>query len=142
MGETTGQHSKRKSPIEKVKSRMGDSDLDFSLSPVKRSTAKQGRRAGGKQQRGEEDVLEEDTFDMAASPLKSRPMTGDILLDDGPRPRASAPPRRTGGWGDETRAKNSKGGLQGAGARARQRGGAAHHPRPGRGGGRGPGSGR
>ena len=105
--ETSRQHSKRKSPIEKVKSRMGDSDLDFSLSPVKRSTAKQGRRAGGKQQ-GEEDVLEEDTFDMAASPLKSRPMTGDILLDDGPRPRASAPPRRTGGWGDETRAKTAK----------------------------------
>ena len=30
------------------KLRMGDADLDFSLSPVKRATAKQGRRAGGK----------------------------------------------------------------------------------------------
>ena len=86
---------------------MGDSDLDFSLSPVKRATAKQGRRAaGGKDD--QLDPLEDETFEMAASPLKSRPMTGDILLDDGPRPRASAPPRRTGGWGEETRAKTAK----------------------------------
>ena len=89
-----------------MKLRMGDSDLDFSLSPVKRATAKQGRRAGGKDD--ELDQLADETFEMAASPLKSRPMTGDILLEDGPRPRASAPPRRTGGWGEETRAKTAK----------------------------------
>ena len=85
---------------------MGDSDLDFSLSPVKRSTAKQGRRAKDEQL----DLgLEDETFEMAASPLKSRPMTGDILLEDGPRARASAPPRRTGGWGEETsRTKTAK----------------------------------
>ena len=85
---------------------MSDSsqEIDFSLSPVKKSTARQGRRAGGL------DDEESPTFEMAASPLKSRPMTEDILLEDVPRrPQASAPPRRTGGWGDETsRAKTAK----------------------------------
>eukprot|EP00092_Neocalanus_flemingeri_P006648 GFUD01007174.1.p1 GENE.GFUD01007174.1~~GFUD01007174.1.p1 ORF type:complete len:218 (-),score=74.30 GFUD01007174.1:36-689(-) len=85
---------------------MSDSadEIDFSLSPVKKSAARQGRRAGG------QDDTESPTFDMSASPLKSRPMTGDILLEDEPRrPQASAPPRRAGGWGDETsRAKTAK----------------------------------
>ena len=85
-----------------------DDDLDFSLSPVKRSTAKQGRRAGG----GLQDQEGEDTFQMAASPLRSRPMTGgEMLLEDSGAPRAvegSAPPRRTGGWGEETRVKTAK----------------------------------
>ena len=90
---------------------MGDSlldeELDFSLSPVKRSTAKQGRRAGA----GLQDQEGEDTFQMAASPLRSRPMTGgEILLEDSaPRKvEGSAPPRRTGGWGEDTRVKTAK----------------------------------
>jgi len=79
-------------------------ELDFSLSPVKKSGARQGRRAAT------EEDNESPTFEMAESPLKSRPMTGDILLEDAPRrPRPSAPPRRTGGWGEETaRAKTAK----------------------------------
>lgn len=82
---------------------MGDGNLDFSLSPVKRSTARQGRRAGIKGEGEEEHELLDETFEMADSPLRGRPMTGDILLEDGPRrPNDNAPPRRTGGWGDTT----------------------------------------
>lgn len=90
---------------------MGDSlldeDLAFSLSPVKRSTAKQGRRAGA----GLQDQEGEDTFQMAASPLRSRPMTGGEMLLEDSAPRkveGSAPPRRTGGWGEDTRVKTAK----------------------------------
>ena len=85
---------------------MSDSaeEIDFSLSPVKKSAVRQGRRAGV------QDDGDSPTFEMADSPLKSRPMTGDILLEDAPRrPHASAPPRRAGGWGDETtRARTAK----------------------------------
>ena len=88
---------------------MSDSaeEIDFSLSPVKKSAARQGRRAG------DQDDGDSPTFEMAASPLKTRPMTGDIMLEDAPRrPQASAPPRRAGGWGDETsRAKTAKSGF-------------------------------
>merc|ERR1712130_201196 len=89
--------------------RMSDSaeEIDFSLSPVKRSGARQGRRAA------DQEDGDSPTFEMAASPLRTRPMTGDILLEDVPRrPQASAPPRRAGGWGDETmRAKTAKSGF-------------------------------
>jgi len=89
--------------IYKEEPNMGDSDLDFSLSPVKRATAKQGRRAGIKGDEDEENELLEETFEMADSPLRGRPQTGDILLEDGPRrPNENAPPRRTGGWGDSS----------------------------------------
>ena len=88
---------------------MSDSaeEIDFSLSPVKRSAARQGRRAGDLEDG------ESPTFEMAASPLRTRPMTGDIMLEDVPRrPQASAPPRRAGGWGDDTvRAKTAKSGF-------------------------------
>jgi intraflagellar transport protein 43 len=78
--------------------------LDLSLSPVKRATAKQGRRAAGRAE-DQPEVEEEETFEMAASPLR-RPEGGDFLEASGPR--ASAPPRRTGGWGDEVRARTAK----------------------------------
>ena len=93
-------------PVYCISITMSDSadEIDFSLSPVKKSTASQGRRAAGQKD------IESPTFEMAGSPLKSRPMTGNILLEDVPRrPQASAPPRRAGGWGDETsRAKTAK----------------------------------
>ena len=82
-------------------------DLNLTDSPVKRAGgARQGRRAG--QENVERGSPDSDLVG-GASPLRNRPMTGDILLDDGPRrPRASAPPRRTGGWGEETRAKTAR----------------------------------
>lgn len=85
-------------------------DLTFADSPVKRSSGpKQGRRAAA--------VFEEDTEEFSESPLKNRPKTGDVLLleDEPRRPRASAPTRRTGGWGEESRAKTAKSILARAG---------------------------
>ena len=81
-----------------------EEELDLSLSPVKKASVKQGRRAGGQ----EED--ESPTFEMAASPLKARPLSGDILLEDGPLAlQTNAPSRRAGGWADEnSRAKTAK----------------------------------
>ena len=79
-------------------------ELDLSLSPLKKVSAKQGRRAGGKED------AESPTFEMSASPLKARPLSGDILLDEGPiKLKANAPPRRSGGWADEnSKAKTVK----------------------------------
>ena len=78
-------------------------DFSFADSPLKKS-AKLGRRAA------QEDDDLEDMF-VSGSPLKNRPKTADIMLLDegGPiRPRASAPARRTGGWGEESRAKTAR----------------------------------
>ncbi|XP_023333271.1 intraflagellar transport protein 43 homolog [Eurytemora carolleeae] len=48
---------------------------------------------------------------LEGSALSSRPVTGILNLDNAPptRPRGTAPPRRPGGWADETsRAKSAK----------------------------------
>ena len=81
-----------------------EEEFDLSLSPVRKSAPKQGRRAGGPGG-GVEDVQDK----LMGSPLKSRPMSGDFL-DAGPvRPETSGPPRRAGGWADENaRAKTAK----------------------------------
>ena len=79
---------------------MGDlGDLDFSLSPVKRSTARQGRRARAQEEEEEEEVVE-----MEGSPLRAR----EAGLGEALGPRASAPPRRQGGWGEESRARTGR----------------------------------
>ena len=84
-------------------------DLTFDDSPIKRSSGpKVGRRAA---------VDEEDSDGFSSSPLKNRPKTGDVLLleNEPRRGRASAPTRRTGGWGEESRAKTAKSILARAG---------------------------
>ena len=81
-------------------------DLTFADSPPAKKSVRQGRRAAA--------VTEDDEYqdlDIGGSPLRNRPKTGDILLleDEGPRrPRASAPARRTGGWGEEARARSAR----------------------------------
>ena len=93
-------------------SRMAN-EFDLSLSPtVRRSAPTKGRRANQQGLREEQDVAEDDLgFN---SPLESRPLSGELLLDDsdGRGQHAPAPPhgRRTGGWADEvaTRAKTAK----------------------------------
>ena len=81
-----------------------EEELDLSLSPLKKVSVKQGRRAGGNEDG------DSPTFEMSASPLKARPLSGDILLDETPmKLQANAPPRRAGGWADEnSKAKPSK----------------------------------
>ena len=78
-----------------------EEDFDLSLSPVKKASVKQGRRA-----EGQEDE-QSPTFEMAASPLMARRLSGDILMGDGAKEiQETAPPRRAGGWADEnSRAK-------------------------------------
>ena len=86
-------------------------EFDLSLSPtVRRSAPTKGRRAN--QQGFQEDHDEDLGFN---SPLESRPLSGELLLDDndgpGARGQAPVPPhgRRTGGWADEaSRAKTAK----------------------------------
>ena len=82
-------------------------DLTFADSPPAKKSVKLGRRAAP--------VVEDDEYhdlDIGGSPLRNRPKTGDILLlddEEGPRrPRASAPARRTGGWGEEARARTAR----------------------------------
>ena len=84
-------------------------DFTWADSPVKRSSGvKQGRRAA---------LPEEDSDGFSGSPLKNRPKTGDVLLleEEPRRPRASAPARRTGGWGENDRARTAKSILARAG---------------------------
>ena len=88
---------------------MGDNinDLTFPDSPIKRwSGPRQGRRA----------LVPEPE---AESPPLSRPRTEDVLLleEEPRRARASAPARRTGGWGEQSqsRAKTAKSILARAG---------------------------
>ena len=78
-----------------------EEDIELSLSPVRKSHPKQGRRAG---LTGNNDgVLEEGNASM--NNLRSRPVSGDLFLDDNNRGQPSAGPplhgRRTGGWADE-----------------------------------------
>lgn len=89
---------------------MGDDNIDdltFADSPPAKKSVKLGRRAAPV---GEDDEYHD--LDIGGSPLRNRPKTGDILLldDEGPRrPRASAPARRTGGWGEtEARARTAR----------------------------------
>jgi len=74
--------------------------MNLSLSPVRKSAPRQGRRA----------VMSQDSNDnmdsppLAGSPTKGRLDSADISLanDSGARQsRKSAPPRREGGWADE-----------------------------------------
>ena len=84
-------------------------DFTWADSPVKRSSGvKQGRRAA---------LPEEDSDGFSGSPLQNRPKTGDVLLleEEPRRPRASAPARRTGGWGENDRARTAKSILARAG---------------------------
>ena len=86
-------------------------EFDLSLSPVRRSAPTKGRRANQQGFLEEQDGEEELGFN---SPLESRPLSGELLLDDndGRGQHAPAPPhgRRTGGWADEAavRAKTAK----------------------------------
>ena len=73
-------------------------ELDLSLSPVKKPSAKVGRRAGGG---WEENEVESPTFEISSSPLKARRASGDILLDDKPGKFSSTPSRRAAGWAEE-----------------------------------------
>ena len=78
-----------------------EEDIEISLSPVRKSQPKQGRRAGLTGHN--EGLLEEPNASM--NNLRSRPVSGDLFLDDSSRSQPSAGPplhgRRTGGWADE-----------------------------------------
>jgi hypothetical protein len=98
---------------------MDSDDLDLSLSPIKKSAPAKGRRANHsatKQGFLEADDNDDQTLAAAmSSPLKSRPISGELFLDDnndsGTTAKGKPPPhgRRTGGWADETaRAKTAK----------------------------------
>merc|ERR1712156_1247500 len=87
----------------------GKDDFELNLSPIKKPTASRGRRANT----ATTGFLDEDPADddplVVASPLQSRPVSGDLFADD----NTSRPPpprgRRTGGWADEaSRAKTAK----------------------------------
>jgi len=84
-------------------------DFDLSLSPIKKSAPTKGRRANASAGKAFEDDDEE--F-LVSSTLKSRPVSGELFLDEdiGPaRSKTSPTCRRTGGWADETsRAKTAK----------------------------------
>ena len=88
------------------------SGFDLSLSPtVRRSAPSKGRRAN--QPFGDGDDDKDETLGFTSSPLNSRPISGELFLDeDGSSQRGSRPPphgRRTGGWADEaSRAKTAK----------------------------------
>jgi len=80
-----------------------DAYIDLSLSPARKSAPRQGRRAVG-------ESAFTDSPEISGSPLKPRPLNDDLNLDDNPvpRPRGTAPPRRAGGWAEETsRAKSA-----------------------------------
>ena len=86
-----------------------EEDIDLSLSPLRKSAPKQGRRAGGptKRSSSRENLLEDanEGNNASMSNLRSRPVSGELFLDEGnKRPPGSGPPlhgRRTGGWADE-----------------------------------------
>lgn len=89
---------------------MADEDFDLSLSPIRKSAPKQGRRADLQSGRPDQDGSSKVMFDDS---LKSRPLSGELFLDDeGPGGSRPPPPmhgRRTGGWADETsRTKTAK----------------------------------
>ena len=84
-----------------------EEDIELSLSPpVRKANPKQGRRAGLSNQNdaSSNNFLDETTASM--NNLRSRPVSGDLFLDEGIKnqPSAAGPPlhgRRTGGWADE-----------------------------------------
>ena len=83
-----------------------EEDIELSLSPpVRKANPKQGRRAGlsNPNDGNSNNFLDETTASM--NNLRSRPVSGDLFLDDGMKNQQSAGPplhgRRTGGWADE-----------------------------------------
>ena len=85
-----------------------EEDIDLSLSPTVRKTLpSKGRRAGLTKNLNDGssgNVVDEPNTSMAN--LRSRPVSGELFLDDNNRkPSGAGPPlhgRRTGGWADET----------------------------------------
>ena len=83
-----------------------EEDIDLSLSPLRKALPKQGRRAGtGVQNDGGSSSNFLDETNTSMSNLRSRPVSGEVFLDDSNRrPSGTGPPlhgRRTGGWADE-----------------------------------------
>ena len=83
-----------------------EEDIELSLSPpVRKANPKQGRRAAlvNANDANSGNFLEETTASM--NNLRSRPVSGDLFLDDGKKNQPNAGPplhgRRTGGWADE-----------------------------------------
>ena len=76
-----------------------EDDIDLSLSPVRKSAPSKGRRANSNFS------SEKNSTETLENSLKSRPVSGELFLEDGPRSAGPAPPpmhgRRTGGWADE-----------------------------------------
>ena len=87
--------------------------MDLSLSPVKRSAPSKGRRATNSATK-QGFLDDDDSLGGPGSPLKQRPVSGELFLeDDTATSNRSRPPpphgRRTGGWADEnSRAKTAK----------------------------------
>ena len=88
-----------------------DEDINLALSPSRKSAPgpKVGRRAGAFTTAASFETR--DTFE-SDGPLKSRPVSGEMFLEEnGNNSKKTAPPhgRRTGGWAYETaRAKTGK----------------------------------
>ena len=86
---------------------MANNDFELNLSPVRKPTAAKGRRANAsatKQGFLDDDTDAIDDTLLSGSPLQSRPVSGDLFLDDDASGKPSRPPprgRRTGGWADE-----------------------------------------
>ena len=88
---------------------MDDDDVNLNLSPARKSAPgpKVGRRAFASAASFEARDAGPDSEAM----MKSRPVSGEMLLEDSNFGKKAAPPhgRRTGGWADETaRAKSGK----------------------------------
>jgi hypothetical protein len=88
-----------------------DEDINLSLSPSRKSAPgpRVGRRAGAFTSGSSFETR--DAFE-SEGPLKSRPVSGEMFLEENENSSKKAPPphgRRTGGWADETaRAKTGK----------------------------------
>ena len=71
-----------------------EEDIELSLSPVRKSQPKQGRRAGGSSSHrdgGTSTAFLEDT-NTSMSNLRSRPVSGDLFLEDNGRGQPSGGP--------------------------------------------------
>lgn len=96
--------ARRSSKPKSAKTKMANNDFELSLSPtIKKSAPSKGRRATTKQ--GFLDQSDDDL--MVGSPLQSRPVSGDLFLDEEPKRPPPGRGRRTGGWADE-RSKTAK----------------------------------
>ena len=87
-----------------------DDDIDLSLSPREvKPHPRQGRRANNVAFADSGPSKNPAAEPLFGSPLKSRPLSGDLFLDEGSRAPPTAPPkgRRMGGWSEE-RAKTAK----------------------------------